>query len=305
MEKRSLGPFEVSIVGLGTNNFGWYIEEPQAREVVGAALDAGVTFIDSADYYPPGPMEVRGNSERMIGNALKGRRDEVVLATKWGFDMGTGAERLGSAEYVRAAAEASLQRLQTDRIDLYQHHTPDPKTPIAETVGAIKELYDEGKILAYGTSNHTIEQIEETAAVARELGVPYVSEQGRYSWLERGAEDALIPACERLGLSFIPFYPLASGLLTGKVRRGSPPPDGSRLADRDVSDADVERVERLIAWGEENGASILEIAFGALLARPSVPSVIAGATKPEQVRANAGAGGWVPTPAQLDVLRAV
>lgn len=295
MRTRRLGPLEVSVVGLGCNNFGGRIDEDATRAVVDAALEAGVTFLDTADIYGG-----NGGSESILGRVLTSRRERVVLASKFGKPMGDGAERRGSRAYVRAALEASLRRLQTDVIDLYQHHEEDPGTPLEETIGTLDELVREGKIRAYGTSNYAPATLERARALAQEA---YVSEQSQYSWLEREAERELLPACERLGLGFIPFYPLASGLLTGKVSREHPPAPGTRLHGRAVDDAVLDRVEALRAWGSAHGVSLLEIAVGGLAAVSPVVSVIAGATKPEQVRANAAAGDWVPTDAELAELR--
>ncbi|HZT16503.1 MAG TPA: aldo/keto reductase [Gaiellaceae bacterium] len=294
MRTRKLGQLEVPVVGLGCNNFGGRVDEAGTRAVVDAALDAGVTFFDTADIYGR-----QGGSEELLGRALRARRDRVVLATKFGKPMGDGVERRGTREYVRAALEASLRRLQTDRVDLYQHHEEDPDTPLEETIGALEELVGEGKILAYGTSNYAVESLERAKALA---GPAYVSEQSEYSWLERDAERELLPACERLGLGFIPYFPLASGLLTGKVRRGRPPEPGTRLHGREISDDELDRVERLADWAEAHGVSLLDVAVGGLAAVAPVVSVIAGATKPEQVRANAAAGEWVPSPEELDEL---
>jgi aryl-alcohol dehydrogenase-like predicted oxidoreductase len=294
---RKLGPLEVSVVGLGTNNFGWRVDEDGTRAVVDAALDAGVTFVDTSDTYGN-----KGGSETFLGRVLAGRRDRVVLATKFGKPMGDGAERRGTRDYIRHSIEGSLRRLQTDHVDLYQHHEEDPGTPLEETFGALDELVAEGKIRAYGTSNYEPETLERAKAIA---GPAYVSEQGHYSWLERDAERELLPACERLGLGFIPYFPLASGLLTGKVRRGRPPEEGTRLHGRDVDEAELERVERLAAWAEAHGVTLLDVAVGGLAAVSPVASVIAGATKPEQVRANAAAGEWVPAAGELDELLAL
>jgi aryl-alcohol dehydrogenase-like predicted oxidoreductase len=300
MRTRRLGTSDltVTVVGLGCNNFGRRVDEAGTRAVVDAALDAGVTFFDTADIYG------NGESETLLGRILKGRRDRVVLATKFGKSMGDGAERRGRREYIREAVDASLARLQTEQIDLYQHHEEDPDTPLEETVGAIKELVDEGKVRAYGTSNYAPANLEKTAELARTLGVPYVSEQSEYSWLERGVEAEVLPACRRLGLGFIPYFPLASGLLTGKVTREHPPAEGTRLFGRSVADPDLDRVESLAAWAKEHGLSLLDIAVGGLAAQPAVVSVIAGATKPDQVRANAKAGEWEPSPAELAELLA-
>jgi len=296
MRTRTLGPLEVTVVGLGCNNFGGRIDEAATRLVVDAAFEAGVTFFDTADIYGNA-----GGSEQLLGKVLHGRRDRIVLATKFGKPMGDGAERRGTRAYLRAALDASLRRLQTDVVDLYQHHEEDPETPLEETIGALEELVDEGKIRAYGTSNYRPEAIERARALG---GGAYVSEQSQYSWLERDAERELLPACEQLGLGFIPFFPLASGLLTGKVTRDRPPAEGTRLHGRELDPGDLDRVERLSAWAEERGVSLLDVAIGGLAAVTPVVSVIAGATKPEQVHANAAAGEWVPTAAQLDELRA-
>jgi aryl-alcohol dehydrogenase-like predicted oxidoreductase len=297
MRARKLGPLDVSVVGLGCNNFGGRIDEEATRPVVDAALDAGVTFFDTADTYGN-----RGGSEEILGRLLRGRRDRVILATKWGKPMGDGAERRGARDYVERAVEASLRRLQTDVIDLYQHHEEDPGTPLEETVDAVEALVRAGKIRAWGTSNYRPETLERVKALASGA---YVSEQSEYSWLRRDAEAELLPACERLGLGFIPFFPLASGLLTGKVSRDEPPAEGTRLHGRAISDNDLDRVERLRAWAVAHERTLLEVAIGGLAAVTPVASVIAGATKPEQVRANAAAGEWEPTADELAELRQV
>ena len=245
MRTRRLGSsdLEVTVVGLGCNNFGGRIDETAAREVIDAALDAGVTFFDTADVYGN-----RGGSEEIIGRALGGRRDQVVLATKFGHDLGDGETARGARPYIRKAVEASLRRLQTDRIDLYQYHRPDGVTPLEETLEALHELVQEGTVRAIGSSNFTPAMVEEAAAIAAERGLtPFVSEQSEYSWLRRGAEDGLLPACERLGVGFIPYFPLASGLLTGKYEKGRPAPEGTRLAGRELADDDLDAVERLRA----------------------------------------------------------
>jgi aryl-alcohol dehydrogenase-like predicted oxidoreductase len=297
MRTRALGPLEVTVVGLGCNNFGGRIDEAATRLVVDAAIEAGVTFFDTADIYGNA-----GGSEELLGRVLQGRRDRIVLATKFGKPMGDGAERRGTRAYLRGALDASLRRLQTDVVDLYQHHEEDPETPLEETIGALEELVDEGKIRAYGTSNYRPEAIERARALG---GGAYVSEQSEYSWLERDAERELLPACEQLGLGFIPFFPLASGRLTGKVTRDRPPAEGTRLHGRELDPGDLDRIERLSAWAKEQGVSLLDVAIGGLAAVPPVVSVIAGATKPEQVRANAAAGAWVPTAEQLEELLAL
>jgi aryl-alcohol dehydrogenase-like predicted oxidoreductase len=296
MRTRKLGSLDVSVVGLGCNNFGGRVDEDGTRAVVDAALGAGVTFFDTADIYGG-----QGGSEEILGRVLQGRRDQVVLATKWGKPMGDGAERRGSREYIHRALEASMRRLQTDVVDLYQHHEEDPETPLEETVETLEELVRDGRIRAWGTSNYrpeTLARVKELASGA------YVSEQSEYSWLARDAERELLPACERLGIGFIPYFPLASGLLTGKVSRERPPAEGTRLHGREIDEGDLDRVESLRGWAEEHGVSLLDVAIGGQLAMPPVVSVIAGATKPEQVRANAAAGAWEPSDEELSELRA-
>jgi len=297
------GP-EVSVVGLGGNNFGVRVDLDGTRAVVDAALDAGVTLFDTADIYGD-----RGGSESFLGEALEGRRGRVVLATKFGGDMGDGTEARGSRDYIRKAIDGSLQRLRTDYVDLYQYHTPDNVTPFEETFGALDELVREGKARYVGHSNLEAAQVEEVDALAREHGwVRPVSAQNQYSLLRREAEEELLPVCERLGLGVLPYFPLASGLLTGKYRRGQPQPEGTRLAGREdvFTDEKWDRIEALESFGRERGLSLLQVAIGGLAAQPAVASVIAGATKPEQVRANAVAGDWEPTAddlAALNVLR--
>ena len=303
MRTRRLGSsqLDVTVVGLGCNNFGGRIGEDESWAVIDAALDAGVTFFDTADVYGN-----KGGSEEIIGRALAGRRDRVVLATKFGHDLGDGETARGARPYIRKAVEASLRRLQTDWIDLYQYHRPDGVTPVEETLGALDELVQEGTVRAIGSSNFTAEMVEEAHAVAGEGGLtPFVSEQSEYSWLVRQAEEELLPACERLGVGFIPYFPLASGLLTGKYRRGEPAPEGTRLHGRELDDAHLDRVEQLEAFAAERGVTLLDVAIGGLAAVPGVVSVIAGATKPEQVRANAAAGGWEPSADDLAALRAL
>jgi len=303
MEYRNLGKsgLQVSVVGLGCNNFGGRIDEDASGAVIDAALDAGVTFFDTADVYGN-----RGGSEEIIGRALAGRRDRVVLATKFGHDLGDGETARGARPYIRKAVEASLRRLRTDWIDLYQYHRPDGVTPLEETLEALHELVQEGTVRAIGSSNFTAQMVEEAHAVAAERGLtPFVSEQSEYSWVKTGAELELLPACERLGIGFIPYFPLASGILTGKYRRGAPAPEGTRLHGRGIDDEHFDVVERLQAFADRQGVSLLDVAIGGLAAVPGVASVIAGATKPEQVRANAAAGAWGPDADALAELRAL
>jgi aryl-alcohol dehydrogenase-like predicted oxidoreductase len=293
MEMRALGPLEVSVVGLGCNNFGRRVDVDGTRAVVDAALEIGVTFFDTAESYGD------GRSEAFLGEALQGRRDRVVLATKFG---GAPAEGKGSRGEIRRALEGSLERLQTDYVDLYQHHREDHATPLAETVQTLDELVREGKIRAYGTSNYSPAKLEEAAGLARE---GYASEQSKYSWLEREAEEELLPTCRRPGPGFLPSFPLASGLLTGKYRRGEPAPEGARLHGREIDDAEHDRIEALEAFAGERGVTLLEVVIGGLAAQKPVASVIAGATKPDQVRANAAAGAWQPSADDLGALRAL
>ncbi|MFD7627049.1 aldo/keto reductase [Streptomyces sp. NPDC059851] len=281
---------QVSVVGLGCNNFGGRLDARATRSVVDAALDAGITLLDTADIYGG-----RGGSESHLGQALKGRRGQVVLATKFGYDgvdMGYGpaAGSRGGRAYVRRAVEESLRRLDTDHIDLYQLHSPDPAVPIAETLAALTELVAEGKVRYVGHSNLSGWQLAEAAHVARETGaVPFVSAQNEWSLLQRSAEAELVPAARHYGLGVLPYFPLANGLLTGKIRRGRPVPAGSRLDGRDsyLTEARLDTVEALAAIADQHGRSILELAIGWLSAQPGCASVIAGATSAEQVRANA------------------
>jgi len=297
------GP-DVSVVGLGCNNFGGRVDLDGTRAVVDAALDAGVTLFDTADIYGD-----KGGSESFLGAVLEGRRDRVVLATKFGGDMGDGTEARGSRDYIRKAVDASLQRLRTDYIDLYQYHTPDHTTPFAETFGALDELVREGKVRHVGHSNLEASQVEEVDALAREHGwARPVSAQNRYSLLHRDPELDLLPVCEQLRVGVLPYFPLASGLLTGKYKRGQNRPEGTRLAGRDevFTDATFDQLEALEAFASARGRSLLDVAIGGLLGRSVISSVIAGATKPEQVRANVAAAEWEPSAddmAALDALR--
>src|SRR6266545_3622214 len=296
------GP-DVSIVGLGCNNFGMRVDLEGTRAVVDAALDAGVTLFDTADVYGG-----RGGSESFLGEALTVRQKGVVLATKFGAEMGNGTEARGSREYIRKAIEASLQRLRTDYVDLYQYHTPDEVTPFEETFDALAELVREGKVRYVGHSNLEAAQVEEVDALARQGGFTRpVSAQNQYSLLRREAEQELLPTCERLGLGVLPYFPLASGLLTGKYRRGEPPPEGTRLSGRgDVfTDETFDKLEALEAFAKERRVTLLDVAVGGLLAQPAVASVIAGATRPEQVRSNVAAGGWEPSAEDVAALNAI
>ena len=304
MRYRPLGDsgLMVSVTGLGCNNFGRRLDLDATRAVVDAALEAGITLLDTADMYGNG-----GGSEELLGEVLAGRRDEVVLATKFGhqeFDMGYGpaAGAKGGRAYIRRAVERSLRRLRTEYLDLYQLHTPDPVTPVAETLAALGELVAEGKVRYLGNSNFTGWQIADAAHVAQATGaVPFVSAQNHWSLLERGAEAEAVPAARHFGLGVLPYFPLANGLLTGKVRKGQAPPPGSRLASRPgwLTESRLDRVEALISWAAERGLTVLEVGMGALAAQPGCTSVIAGATSPEQVKANVAAADWIPSAADL------
>ncbi len=273
------------------------------RSVVDAALDSGITLFDTAESYGD------GESELFLGRALAGRRDRAVIATKFGWGRGRDDSRRprGHPEYVRRAIDGSLRRLGVDHVDLYQYHRPDGVTPVEETLGALDELVRAGKVRFIGSSNFSARQVEEADAVSADRGLArFVTAQNRYSLLDREAETELAPVCERLGIGVIPYFPLESGLLTGKYRRGEPIPTGTRLAGRfDVSDEQWDRIEALEAFGRERGRSLLEVAVAGLAAQPAVASVIAGAMTPEQVRANAAAGSWELSPGDVEALRAL
>jgi aryl-alcohol dehydrogenase-like predicted oxidoreductase len=291
MEHRHIGSLEVSVVGLGGNNFGRRLDADATAHVVHAALDAGVTFFDTAELYGD------GLSEQYLGRALRGKRQGAIIATKFGHTSAPG-DRRGQAANVRRAAEASLSRLGTDYIDLFQLHSPDPSTPIADTLGALDELVRAGKVREIGCSNVSVEQLREAERAARKGGARFTSVQNEYSLMHRDPEADVLPECERTGLAFIPYFPLASGLLTGKYRRGKPIPKGTRLSDGSdsLSDENLSIVEELVHFAESKKHTLLELAFAWLLAHPAVASVIAGATKPEQVRANAATANWRLTP---------
>ena len=297
MEKRRIGSLQVSVVGLGCNNFGWRLDADATAKVVHAALDAGVNFLDTADIYGG------TKSEEYLGKALRGRREQVIVATKFG--MKVDEQRHGAKPgYVRQAAEDSLRRLGTDYIDLYQLHQPDAETPIADTLGALNELVKAGKVREIGCSNFSAQQIEEAEAAVRPGAARFVSVQNEYSLLHREPEREVLPECERRGLAFLPYFPLANGLLTGKYRAGRPAPQGTRISTQErfgklLNERNLEVVEGLIRFAEARGHTILELAFSWLLAHPVVATVIAGATSEQQVLSNAGAAGWKLTPADL------
>src|SRR3954447_14464448 len=302
MRTRTLGSGgpDVTVVGLGTNNFGMRIDYEASKSVVDAALEAGITLFDTADIYG------QGTSEDYIGRALEGRRDRVLIATKFGKEMDDKpSDRRGSREYIRWAVEGSLRRLRTEVIDVYQMHEPDPNTPIDETLGALDELVQEGKVRFAGSSNYSVAQLEEADRVARERGLSrFVSAQNHYSLVVRDIEDDVLPACERLGIGQLPYFPLASGLLTGKYTRGVAATEG-RLAGREIPEERWDRAEALQRFADERGIALLDVAIGGLLAMPAISSVIAGATKPEQVEANVRAGEWTPSDDGLAALNAL
>jgi len=289
MQTRKVGSLQVSVVGLGCNNFGWRIDAEASAKVIDTAIESGVTFFDTADRYG------KGQSEDFLGRALGKRRDQIILATKFGMEMEKGQQG-ASPKYVLEAVDASLRRLRTDRIDLYQLHQPDPKTPITDTLGTLDELVRAGKVREIGCSNFSVGQIRE-AADASQGRAQFVSVQNEFSLFHREPEtNGVLPECERRRLAFLPYFPLASGLLTGKYREGKKLPEGSRAADgwgpKVFTEQNLAIVELLIEFAESKGHTILELAFSWLLSHKPVASVIAGASKPEQVRANAKAADW-------------
>ena len=308
MQLRRIGPLEVSLVGLGCNNFGRRIDAAATERVVQAALEAGITLFDTADVYGD------GRSEELLGAALAGRRDQAVIATKFGMEL--DEHRRGAhPDYVRDACEASLRRLGVDHIDLYQLHCPDPDVPIEETLGALGELATAGKVGVIGHSNLDAEQMDEAEAAARSAGLPrFESAQERWNLLERGIEDDKLAAIHRHGLAVLPYFPLASGLLSGKYRMGVEPDPAWRISTRPPERREAElaaerlaTVERLRAFAESRGRTLLELAVSWLVAQPAVASVIAGATGPEQVAANVDAAGWALSDdelAEIDLLTA-
>jgi len=290
METRKIGSLNASVVGLGCNNFGWNIDEAATKQVVDAALEAGVNFFDTADIYGG------TKSEEFLGRVLKGRRDQVVLASKFGIKIDDAHPGGARPAYIRQAVEDSLRRLQTDHLDLYQLHRPDDGTPIADTLGALDALVQAGKVREIGCSNFSAAQLQEAEAAAAG-GARFVSVQNEYSLLDRTPEAEVLPECERLGIAFLPYFPLASGLLTGKYRRGQPLPEGTRINAGSgfaklLTGKNLAVVESLIAFAETRGHTILEMAFSWLIRRQAVASVIAGATSAAQIQANAAAASW-------------
>jgi aryl-alcohol dehydrogenase-like predicted oxidoreductase len=297
MEHRKIGSLSVSVVGLGCNNFGRRLDAAGTITVVNAALDAGINFFDTADVYGA------GQSEEYMAPTLVGRRDKFIIATKFGNKMegqGSGA----GAAYIKTAVEASLRRLNTDYIDLYQLHVPDPETPLAETLEALDELVKEGKVREIGSSNFDAKLIREAEAAVKLGGARFVSLQNEYSLLKRDDEAEVLPECERLDIGYLPYFPLASGMLTGKYRQGQALPEGTRITknpdpSRWLNEKSMEHVEALAQFAEGRGHTILELAFSWLLVRPIVASVIAGAMSPEQIQSNVAAANWKLSPAEL------
>jgi aryl-alcohol dehydrogenase-like predicted oxidoreductase len=302
METRKIGSLDVSLVGLGCNNFGMRIDEAATKAVVDACLDEGINFFDTADVYGG-----RGKSEEFLGKALGSRREEVLIATKFGSPMSDdGQSQGGSNRWITQAVEDSLRRLGTDRIDLYQLHAPDANTPQDETLSALDELVKAGKVREIGCSNFGSTLIDEAESISKDKGIArYVSVQNNYSLLERGVEKKVLPACERYGTGFLPYFPLASGLLTGKYQSKDDRPEGTRItlmaqamperAEQTLTDENFAIIGKLRAFAEEHGHTLLELAMSWLASRPVISSVIAGATKPEQVKANAASVNWKMT----------
>jgi aryl-alcohol dehydrogenase-like predicted oxidoreductase len=294
VEKRKIGSLEVSLAGLGCNNFGWRIDADGTAAVVNAAIESGINFFDTADIYGG------GQSEEFLGRALKGRRDRVLIATKFGMKMADGKEG-GKPAYIRQAAEDSLRRLGTDHIDLYQIHQPDPSTPIADTLEALGELVKAGKVREIGCSNFSADQLRQAAQA--QGGPRFVSVQNNYSLLHREPEPEVLPECQRQGIAFLPYFPLANGLLTGKYRKGQPFPKSSRAEDgfgpKVFTEENLALVEQLRAFAESRGHTLLELAMAWLAAKKVIASIIAGAKTPEQVKANASAVAWRLTEADV------
>lgn len=310
MEYKHLGRsgLQVSVVGLGCNNFGGRCDYDQSEKVVNTALDEGINLFDTADVYGG-----QGKSEEFLGRILKGRRNDAIIATKWGMKMGEGPHRSGaSRKYLVAAVEDSLRRLQTDYIDLYQLHRPDAATPIDETLRALDDLVSAGKVRYIGHSNFAGWQAAEAHFVAQKGGyTPFISAQNEYNLLDRRIEAELVPACNAYGVSILPFFPLASGFLTGKYRQGQDLPAGTRLANagpmaaRILNDKNFEALGKLEAFAEARGKNMADLAIGWLASLPHVGSVIAGATKPEQVTQNVASGSWRLTADELAEVDAI
>jgi aryl-alcohol dehydrogenase-like predicted oxidoreductase len=301
MRTRTLGTLHVSVVGLGCNNFGRRLDEAATKNVVDAALDAGINFFDTADVYGGSDSEV------FLGRVLAGRRDRVLLATKFGMPMGDDGREGARPAYLKQALADSLRRLGMDYVDLYQLHRPDPSVPIADTLGALGELVAAGHVREIGCSNFSAAQLEEAEAAVAAGAPRFVSVQNEYSLMHRDPETEVLPACARLGLSFLPYFPLMSGLLSGKYRKGQPLPEGTRIVgnarwESMLTEANLDLIEALTRYAESRGFEILDLAFAWLLAKPQVASVIAGATSAEQVRRNAASARWVLSDAELDAV---
>ena len=300
MEKRKIGSLEVSLAGVGCNNFGWRIDADGTAAVVSAAIESGINLFDTADIYGG------GQSEEYLGRALKGRRDKVLIATKFGMKMADGKEGAQPA-YIRQAVEDSLRRLETDHIDLYQIHRPDDSTPIADTLGALDELVKAGKVREIGCSNFSAEQLREAAQIRS--GARFVSVQNNYSLLHREPEAEVVPECQRLGMAFLPYFPLANGLLTGKYRKGQPFPKSSRGEDgfgpKVFTDENLALADDLRRIAESRGHTLLELAVAWLASKSVVASVIAWAKTPEQVKANASAVAWRLTETDLGAVEGI
>lgn len=305
MDRRQIGGADglnVSLVGLGCNAFGRRVDEKGTHAVMDAAIDAGIDFFDTAETYGD------GESERFMGTGLKGKRDKVFLTTKFGHTIShVEGKPKGSPENIRVAVEKSLKQLQTDRLDLYQQHRPDPETPLSDTLGALEDLVSAGKIRYYGCSYYTGAQMQEAVDVAEKAGLKgFVTAQNAWNMLERGIETDLISVCEKNGIGLLPYYPIARGLLTGKYRRGSDAPAGSRLAgDDNLAKADFDLLESLEAYAGDHGYDILALAISWLAAQPSIASIICGASKPEQMAANAAASRWKLTAENLKEIDAL
>lgn len=316
MEFRSIGSLSVSTVGLGCNNFGRKLNQSDSESVVNGALDAGVTLFDTADVYGYGDHEFSGTgrSEEYLGHALGSRRNDVIVATKFGISMSKTDRTMrgGGRDWVRRACEDSLRRLGTDHIDLYQMHRPDRDSHISETLGVLSELVTEGKVREVGCSNFTADQLRDAHSTSQSIGsVSFRSVQNEYSLLQRDVEQDVLPACDELEMAFLPYFPLASGLLTGKYQKGQPAPEGTRLAfwepraHQTLDDHVLDRVEEFAGIARKFGRTILELAIAGLLARQPVASVIAGATSAGQVRDNVAAASWSMAPGELAALDAV
>jgi aryl-alcohol dehydrogenase-like predicted oxidoreductase len=295
MHTRTLGSLHVSVIGIGCNNFGGRLDEAGTRSVIDAAIDAGINFLDTADIYG------QTLSESHLGRVLQGRRAQVLIATKFGLPLSDEVPGGAHPDYLRGAVEASLQRLQTDHIDLYQLHRPDPNVPIADTLGALAELVDAGMVREIGCSNFSAAQLEEAEAAVAAGAPRFVSVQNEYSLMQREPEGAVLATCERLGIGFLPYFPLMSGLLSGKYRQGKPLPVGTRIIGNPrweglLTEGNLALIEALATYAETRGFEILDLAFAWLLQRKVVTSVIAGAMSPEQVKRNAAAAQWVLSP---------